>query len=54
MMENLLPGGLGLATGLLLGLTGAGGGIMAAPLLILVMHQSVTSAAPIALVAVSL
>ncbi len=47
-----LPFLLGGTTGLLLGLTGAGGGVLASPLLILVLHQSVTSSAPIALVSV--
>ncbi len=53
-MTELLPVLLGIGTGVLLGLTGAGGGVVAAPLLILTMHQSVTSSAPIALAAVSL
>lgn len=47
-----IPFLLGGATGLLLGLTGAGGGILASPLLILVLHQSVRDSAPISLVAV--
>lgn len=53
-MTAVLPIFLGIGTGILLGLTGAGGGVIAAPLLILTMHQSVTSSAPIALIAVSL
>lgn len=52
-MESYIPVFLGLLTGLLLGLTGAGGGIMASPLLVLVMHQTVTQAAPVALIAVT-
>lgn len=53
-MSEFLPIFLGIGTGILLGLTGAGGGVVASPLLILTMHQSVTSSAPIALVAVSM
>ncbi len=53
-MTELLPIFLGIGTGVLLGLTGAGGGVVAAPLLILTMHQSVASSAPIALIAVSM
>jgi uncharacterized membrane protein YfcA len=45
---------LGAAVGLLLGLTGAGGGILAAPLLILVAGLPPTVAVPIALAAVAL
>lgn len=53
-MEFLTPALLGLVTGLLLGLTGAGGGLLAAPLLMLVMHLSVAQAAPISLLSVVL
>lgn len=54
LMESLVPATLGLITGLLLGLTGAGGGLLAAPLLILVMHLPVAQAAPISLLSVAL
>lgn len=46
--------GLGLITGLLLGLTGAGGGIVAGPLLMLFLHLPLTAAAPISLLAIAL
>lgn len=51
-LSLILPFLLGGLTGLLLGLTGAGGGIMASPLLILVLHESVAQSAPIGLVSV--
>lgn len=52
--ESLLPFGLGALVGLLLGLTGAGGGIFSGPLLILVMQLPLPVAAPVSLVAVAL
>ncbi|MEP6502693.1 MAG: sulfite exporter TauE/SafE family protein, partial [Betaproteobacteria bacterium] len=45
---------LGLVVGLLLALTGAGGGILGVPLLVFVLHRSVAASAPIALLAVGL
>lgn len=48
---DLLLGGV---TGLLLGLTGAGGGIVAAPLLMLFLHLTLAQAAPISLIAVAM
>ena len=54
MDVTLLTTGLGALIGLALALTGAGGGILAMPLLILVLHLSVLQAAPIALLAVGL
>src|SRR5690625_6265957 len=45
---------LGALVGLVLGLTGAGGGILAVPALVLGMHWPMTQAAPIALIAVGL
>lgn len=53
-VESVLPAALGSITGLLLGLTGAGGGIVAAPLLMLALHLSLPEAAPISLMAVAL
>ncbi|GAB2181166.1 sulfite exporter TauE/SafE family protein [Denitratisoma sp. agr-D3] len=53
-MDPLIVAALGLVTGLLLGLTGAGGGVVAAPLLMLVLHLPLTEAAPISLLAVAL
>mgnify|MGYP007031429557 CR=1 FL=1 len=43
---------LGLLVGGVMALTGAGGGVLAAPLLMLVLHLSPSEATPIALVAV--
>lgn len=53
-MIELIATGLGLITGILLGLTGAGGGIIAAPLLMLVLHVPAAQAAPVSLMAVAL
>lgn len=50
----LLPAALGAVVGLALALTGAGGGILAMPLLILGLHLTVVQAAPVALLAVGL
>lgn len=54
IMLMLLVSVLGVGVGLVLGLTGAGGGILAVPALVLGMHWSMTQAAPIALIAVGL
>ncbi|MBU6468251.1 MAG: sulfite exporter TauE/SafE family protein [Betaproteobacteria bacterium] len=53
MESLLLIASLGGATGLILGLTGAGGGIIATPLLVLFLNQSVVSAAPLSLIGVA-
>ncbi len=53
-MEAILPACLGLVTGVLLGLTGAGGGILAAPMLIVFLQLPLAKAAPISLIAVAL
>lgn len=45
---------LGAAVGIVMGLTGTGGGILAVPLLVLVLHLSIAEAAPIGLAAVGL
>jgi uncharacterized protein len=45
---------LGLIVGLLMGLTGAGGGILSVPLLVFVLHLTVAEAAPISLTAICL
>jgi uncharacterized membrane protein YfcA len=47
-------GALGAAVGLVLALTGAGGGVLAVPLLVLVLHWPLSAAAPTALLAVGL
>jgi len=48
------PFALGALVGLLLALTGAGGGILAVPLLVFALHLGVADAAPIGLLAVGL
>lgn len=50
----LLGPALGILVGILMGLTGAGGGILSVPLLVFFLHLSVAEAAPIALCAVAL
>ena len=49
---QLISIGLGLFVGLILALSGAGGGIFAIPLLLFGLHLNLTQAAPIALLAV--
>jgi hypothetical protein len=52
-MDVTLAGlGLGALVGLILSLTGAGGGILAVPLLVFGLHQSIAQAAPVGLIAV--
>ena len=52
-MDVTLAGfGLGAVVGLILALTGAGGGILAVPLLVFGLHLSIMQAAPIGLIAV--
>ncbi|MBW8831451.1 MAG: sulfite exporter TauE/SafE family protein [Burkholderiales bacterium] len=46
--------GLGAVVGLILALTGAGGGILAVPLLVLGLHLPIAQAAPVGLIAVGL
>jgi len=45
---------LGLAIGITLALTGAGGGILAVPLLVFGAHQTAAQAGPISLLAVGM
>jgi uncharacterized membrane protein YfcA len=52
MDVNLAGFGLGAVVGLILALTGAGGGILAVPLLVFGLHLSITQAAPVGLIAV--
>lgn len=51
---SLISAGIGLLIGLVLALTGAGGSILAIPLLMFGLHVSLNQAAPIALLAVML
>ncbi len=48
------PFALGLVIGLVMALTGAGGGILAVPLLVFALHLGMAAAAPIGLIAVGL
>ena len=50
----MLPLALGLVVGLLMALTGAGGGILAVPLLVFALRLPLAAAAPIGLIAVGL
>ena len=50
----LIAPSLGLVVGLLMGLTGAGGGILSVPLLVFVLHLPIADAAPISLSAIAL
>ena len=55
MMENfLLAPSLGIFIGVLMGLTGAGGGILSVPLLVFAFHMPISEAGPIALAAIAL
>lgn len=54
MGATLLAPALGLGVGLVLALTGAGGAILAVPLLLFGLHLTVAQAAPISLLAVAL
>ncbi len=54
LLAPLQAGGLGAAVGLVLALTGAGGGVLAVPLLVLVLGWPLSQAAPTALLAVGL
>ena len=51
---QLISASLGLVVGLILALTGAGGGILAVPLLIFGLHLTVAQAGPISLLAVAI
>ncbi|MEJ8810471.1 sulfite exporter TauE/SafE family protein [Variovorax ureilyticus] len=52
MEVALLGFGLGTVVGFILALTGAGGGILAVPLLVFGLHMSIMQAAPVGLIAV--
>lgn len=52
MIESVIALGLGALVGTVMALTGAGGGVLAVPLLVLVLHRDVQQAAPVALLAV--
>lgn len=50
----LISPALGIVVGILMGLTGAGGGILSVPLLVFALHLPVVQAAPISLCAITL
>jgi uncharacterized membrane protein YfcA len=52
MDVSLLAGALGAVVGLILALAGAGGGILAVPLLVFGLHLTIMQAAPVGLIAV--
>lgn len=52
--SNLISPALGILVGILMGLTGAGGGILSVPLLVFFLGLPIAEAAPIALCAVAL
>ena len=54
MESFLLAPSLGIVVGVLIGLTGAGGGILSVPLLVFAFHMSIAEAGPIALCAITL
>jgi len=54
MDHIVLAPALGMFIGILMGLTGAGGGILSVPLLVFAFHMPISQAGPIALTAVAL
>lgn len=54
MLPTLVAAGLGIAVGLVLALTGAGGAILAVPLLLFGLHLPLAQASPISLLAVAI
>ena len=54
MDHILLAPALGMFIGILMGLTGAGGGILSVPLLVFAFHMPISQAGPIALTAIAL
>ena len=54
MDTQLITSGLGMIVGLILALTGAGGGILSVPLLVFILHLPMQVASPIGLLAVGL
>lgn len=52
--STLISPALGILVGILMGLTGAGGGILSVPLLVFFLHLPIAEAAPIALCAIAL
>ena len=53
LQPHLIPAGLGVFVGLIMALTGAGGGILSVPLLVFVLHLPMVEASPIGLLAVT-
>ncbi len=53
LQPQLIPAGLGMFVGLIMALTGAGGGILSVPLLVFVLHLPMVEASPVGLLAVA-
>jgi uncharacterized protein len=53
LQPHLVPTGLGIFVGLIMALTGAGGGILSVPLLVFVLHLPMVEASPIGLLAIT-
>ncbi|MEY2889970.1 MAG: hypothetical protein RIQ30_1568 [Pseudomonadota bacterium] len=53
LQPHLIPAGLGVFVGLIMALTGAGGGILSVPLLVFILHLPMVEASPIGLLAVT-
>ncbi|NCA09028.1 MAG: hypothetical protein EBQ50_03265, partial [Burkholderiaceae bacterium] len=51
---HVIPAGLGVFVGLIMALTGAGGGILSVPLLVFILHLPMVEASPIGLLAVTI
>ena len=54
LQPHLIPAGLGVFVGLIMALTGAGGGILSVPLLVFILHLPMVEASPIGLLAVTI
>ncbi len=52
--QSVIAPALGIVVGILMGLTGAGGGILSVPLLVFAFHMSIAEAGPVALCAIAL
>ena len=53
-LSILISPALGMIVGILMGLTGAGGGILSVPLLVFALHMNMVDASPISLSAIAL
>jgi len=53
-LSILISPALGMIVGILMGLTGAGGGILSVPLLVFALHMNMVDASPISLSTIAL